>query len=352
MNTTSLAVIDRSAPALPMAQLKARLDVIVEAMANVLEEGKDYGKIPGTDKPTLYKPGAEKLCLLFQLAAARPLVEDLSTLDEVRYRVSVPIEAPDGRVLSVGIGEASSNEEKYRWRRPVCDEEFADTADHHRREKWFRGQGGKSNFKGKQIRTSPADVANTILKMAHKRAFIHATLLATGASGVFNQDLEDFSKEIREAIVEADETATPKKEVKRASSSGRPPATTTAAGPADTKAPDVLITNPSKVKDVKHKKKANGADVYWLVLEGDREEYSTSDGTIAVELEKFKGTDHLVRVTYKDNVWKDKTYHNIENFAIADATPPAAAPAPSAEPPTPPASSSLPLTASDIPFGR
>src|SRR4051812_6500875 len=107
--TVALQVIDRGAGT-AIQQLQSRMQTILDVMANVLEDGKDYGKIPGTDKPTLYKPGAEKLMLTFQLAAARPTLEDLSNEDEIRYRVNVPIEGIDGRVIAVGVGEASSNE--------------------------------------------------------------------------------------------------------------------------------------------------------------------------------------------------------------------------------------------------
>ncbi len=37
-----------------------------------------------------------------------------------------------------------------------------------------------------------ADLANTILKMADKRALVAATLIATGLSEYFTQDIEDF----------------------------------------------------------------------------------------------------------------------------------------------------------------
>ena len=309
--TTQALVIDRSAGT-ETSQLQRRMRLITEVMANVLEEGKDYGRIPGTDKPTLYKPGAEKLMLTFQLAAARPDLEDLTTVDEVRYRVSVPIEGPEGRVLAVGIGEASSNEEKYRWRKPVCDEEWDETPAACRREKWFRGQGGKA-YKGKQLRTSPADLANTVLKMAHKRAFIHGTLLATGASSVFNQDLEDFTAELREALTESDEPAAPKKPVTRASASGKPQSAKAAAAPAP------LVTDAQRVVDVRQATDKKGKAFYILTLDGDPREYITRDATHAMVLEQFKGTNNLIRVSYRINEWQGRVYSNLENFAIADA---------------------------------
>lgn len=323
-----MAVIERG-PGTSIAQMQSRSVLIRQVMANVLEEGKDYGKIPGTDKPTLFKPGAEKLCLTFALAAAQPTVEDLSTADAVRYRVHVPIEAPDGRVLAVGVGEASTDEEKYRWRKPVCDEEFEDTPAELRRLKWFRGREG--GYQGKQVRTSPADLANTVLKMAHKRAFVGGTLLATGASSVFNQDVEDFAKELHENILD-DET--PKPQVRRASEKAKP------AGPAPAGA---LITAPLKVKDVKvfGKDKNN----YAVTLVGHGNEYTTKNEKLALELEKFKGTDHLLQITFEDNDFNGKTYHNIKSFAVVEpaAATPAAEPAPAA---------AAPLTSDQIPFGK
>ena len=44
-----------------------------------------HGKIPGTDKPTLYKNGAEVLCMVFRIAQSHEVV-DMSTADVVRYR--------------------------------------------------------------------------------------------------------------------------------------------------------------------------------------------------------------------------------------------------------------------------
>ncbi len=337
MATALSTVIDRGAGT-AVQHLQSRMRTILDVMANVLEESKDYGKIPGTDKPTLYKPGAEKLMLTFELAAAEPHVDDLSTPDEIRYRLRVPIEAADGRVIAVGIGEASSNEEKYRWRRPVCDEEFAETPEHLRREKWFKGFQNKPAYKGKQIRTSPADVANTILKMAHKRGFVHGTLLATGASSVFNQDLEDFTKEVREAVIEADETSKPK--VQRASEKGKPVAAE--AKPVEAQ----LVTAPAKMKavrgvDVKTGKHA-GETMYVLLLEGVVGEYTTFDKALATEAEKFVGTSHSVKIAFDKNEWQGKTYLNAKTLVIADAdVPPAADKAAGA-----------PLDQSQIPFGR
>jgi hypothetical protein len=182
----------------------ARMTRILEIMESVMKDGTHYGQIPGTPKPTLYKAGAEKLLVTFQIAASVKDVIDLSTADEARYRVRVEgVSQATGVVLGEAWGECSSNEEKYRWRRPVCDEEFTDTPADQRREVYKRGPGGKA-YKQKQVRTSPADVANTILQMATKRALVPMTRVVLACSDIFAQDLEDMPEELREFVVEGE----------------------------------------------------------------------------------------------------------------------------------------------------
>jgi len=185
---------------LTAVQVKAQVQLIQEVMAAVIEKDVHYGTIPGTKKPTLYKPGSEKILTTFRIAAYPKEVDDLSTFDEIRYRVKVHgLSMNDGRLIGVGIGECSSNEEKYKWRKPVCDAEFDETPEDRRREVWKKYD--QKPYKQKQVRMNPSDVANTILKMAKKRAQIDLTLTATGASDVFDQDLEDMSPEVRGAVV-------------------------------------------------------------------------------------------------------------------------------------------------------
>lgn len=305
--TLDLARVERGEPT-AVAVLQSRMDTILDVMANVLETGKDYGKIPGTDKPTLFKPGAEKLCLTFSLAASDPLVEDLSTDDEIRYRLRVPITASDGRVLAVGIGEASTGEEKYRWRRPVCDEEFAETPRELRREKWFRGRDGKGNWKATQVRTVPTDLANTVLKMAHKRAFIHATLLATGASSVFNQDLEDFTKELAESVIEGsvEHQAAPS-----ARSTITPPARKSSGNAASSLTAVGVLT-----------KCARSGPQWVVTLQNDKREFTTRDDALGQTAAQLQGKP--VRVTFTEKVGERKTFYNVT--AIAAVEPPAEAP--------------------------
>lgn len=196
----ALATIDRGF--LAVADVTARVRRVQEIMRDLMIKDTHYGQIPGTPKPTLYQPGAELLCVTFRIAPS-PRVEDLSTGDAIRYRVTMQATSQQtGEMLGEGIGECSSDEEKYRWRKPVCNEEWDETPADFRREKWQRGNSSQGNYKIKQVRTSPADIANTVLKMAYKRALISMTRTVLGCSDIFAQDLEDLSPEIREVVVD------------------------------------------------------------------------------------------------------------------------------------------------------
>jgi len=182
-------------------EIQAQVQAIAQVMSAVMKDGVHFGKIPGCgDKPALLKAGAEKLMATFRLAAD-PQVQDLSTADEVRYRVTVRMLTFDGTFVGSGIGECSSNEEKYKWRKAVCTEEFEETPEDRKRKKWVKPYN-KTAFQLSQIRTQPADVANTILKMAKKRALVDGVITATAASDIFAQDLEDMPDELRETAVE------------------------------------------------------------------------------------------------------------------------------------------------------
>jgi len=183
-------------PTLSVESLKARIQLIQKALRSVMKSGTHYGKIPGAgDKLTLFKPGAEMLGAMFRIAPSYK-TEDLSDSDCVRYRVTcIGTHQDTGTVLGEGMGEASTNEEKYRWRNAVCDEEFDEAPEDRRRVKWQRGKDGA--YQRYQIRTVPADVANTVLKMACKRAQVAMAINVTGCSDMFTQDLEDMPEELR-----------------------------------------------------------------------------------------------------------------------------------------------------------
>lgn len=192
----------------------------------VMDEGLHYGVIPGTGtKPTLLKPGAEMLLSNMGLNAcfvdAEPPVVDVMGTEHggeayLRYRRICriyrqlgPTEA-ERMIVAEAAGSCSSWETKYRYRNdqrkcPECGKPAI-----------IKGKteygGGFVCFKkkdgcgakfadndpaivgqavGKVANPDVAELENTILKMADKRALVAATLIATGCSDIFTQDAED-----------------------------------------------------------------------------------------------------------------------------------------------------------------
>lgn len=177
-------------------EIRQRVNLVQEVMQGIMKRDTHYGTIPGTPKPTLYKPGAEVLCVTFRVAQEYE-IEDLSTADMARYRVTCAgVHQTTGIKLGEGVGECSSGEEKYKWRGAICSEEFDATPENMRRIKFAKYRGAVE--KKAQVRTEAADLANTVLKMACKRAMIAMTLNVTAASDIFTQDIEDLPEELRE----------------------------------------------------------------------------------------------------------------------------------------------------------
>jgi hypothetical protein len=194
---------------LDLRGLVDRRKKILTVVGSVMKEGVHYGTIPGCKKPSLYQPGAEVLASTFMLRP-RLRIDDLSSPTEIRYRVQAEIvHYPTGEIVGEGIGECSSAEEKYAWREALCDEEWDSFPETERRIKfkkvWSGPQGRREARieKIKQVRTSPADVANTILLMATKRCTVKGIRSTVGASDIFTQGIEDLP-DLR--MAEEDET--------------------------------------------------------------------------------------------------------------------------------------------------
>lgn len=199
MNTrdNNLPAIITAAPPMSAEQVRDHVNAVQAVMQSVMKDKVHYGIIPGTPKPSLWKPGAEVLCMAFHIDPEYE-VEDLSTADLYRYRVKcIGRHQHTGIRLGAGLGAASSNEEKYKWREALCDEEFEIALEGRKRIKFKKAYQSSSIEKKKQIRTEPDDIDNTVLKMACKRAQIAMTLNVTAASDIFTQDIEDLPEHLR-----------------------------------------------------------------------------------------------------------------------------------------------------------
>jgi predicted RNA-binding Zn-ribbon protein involved in translation (DUF1610 family) len=196
---------------------------------SVMVADMHYGVIPGTGtKPTLYKPGAEMLLANMGLQAEcsnelEPVLDYTGAIHGepmIKYNRSCTIYRQTGPtqneriVIAKASGSCSSWEPKYRYRNaalecPSCGKE---TIIRGKKEYGggflcFAKKGGcgakfgddafANAVQGKVANPDVAELDNTILKMADKRALVAATLIATGCSDIFTQDIEDMSPAAR-----------------------------------------------------------------------------------------------------------------------------------------------------------
>lgn len=185
-------------------ELRTQVAVIQDVMKSVMQNGQHYGVIQGCgDKPVLLKSGAEKLMATFKLGVD-PEIEVEDSGDSLTYRVRAKLfNIADGNFVGCGVGEASTLEDKYNWKASVSDAEWNAVAEDRKRIKYakpYQGWDGTT----KQVRTNYRDVANTVLKMAKKRALVDAVLTCTAASDIFTQDLEDYDDVLRQNLVDDD----------------------------------------------------------------------------------------------------------------------------------------------------
>ena len=174
-----------------VAELKQQITVIHQTMTELMKNETHYGVVPGCGKKqVLLKPGAELIMTLFRIGSELT-VEEFSDGFDVRYRVTARgFHIPTGNTIGYGIGEASTSEKKYKWRAAVCHEEYEATPETRRQIAYLK------DFKGnivptEQVRQNPADILNTVLKMAKKRAQVDLCLTATACSDIFVQDIDD-----------------------------------------------------------------------------------------------------------------------------------------------------------------
>ena len=197
-----------------IASAKARLQELQAFVREVMVEGEDYGTIPGTDKPALYKPGAEKLCEIYGLSQEPKVVTRIEDWDKPFFHYEVRcdlVSKRTGRVIGSGFGSCNSHESRYRWRMadrkcPVCGRESIIRGKEEFGGGWlcFRKRGGcgaKFNdddpvildqLVGRVENEDICTLVNTFLKMAKKRAVVDGVLSVTRSSGLFTQDVEDF----------------------------------------------------------------------------------------------------------------------------------------------------------------
>jgi hypothetical protein len=235
---TYAGLIMHSAPAEARRRMEELQAFIKEVMigpilhpdGSVKTHGIDFDIIPGTNKPTLLQPGAQKLCELYGLAAEFIFDEKQEDWDKpfFYYRVrTILTDRRTGAFVGMGIGSCNSREKKYagRWVAEGEAPSWLDVKALKKREglEWLwkskLRDRGISSVDGLQTKERDGrdgekytvygvksvlvfvpnddvpDLVNTFQKMGCKRSHVHAVLQVTRSAGIFAQDIEDVPPE-------------------------------------------------------------------------------------------------------------------------------------------------------------
>lgn len=224
----------------------------------------DYGIIPGTDKPTLFKAGAEKLCELYGFSIFIAEIREIPDYETGHYRVVCRVALQhkgSGAIAAEGVGECSTRESKYAYRWVYANDVPAGADKTKLPKREFTSRNGQTYVRYRLDNDDLFSVWNTVLKMAKKRALVDATLSATRSSGLFSQSVDRLEEwvdaEFREVGDEAPGESTPvaaerAARGKRSSQSAKPTAATAPKTdePEPEFAPEPEPANPPGVQDV------------------------------------------------------------------------------------------------------
>ena len=231
---------------IPLSEAQSWYNEFVTFSRSILKMDLDYGIIPGTPKPSLYKPGAEKLRLVYGLSSEHECIEKTADLERpfIDYTYRCTIRSKQGQLLAQCDGSCNSMEPKFgfSWktidklpegidasklpsklsRKRVTEFDFAiqkgetsgayskppaywnkwklaihsGIAKKHRVQRFGKGLDEwvmeETVILYRIANPNVIGMKNTIMKMAQKRAFVGAILLATGASEFYTQDIEDM----------------------------------------------------------------------------------------------------------------------------------------------------------------
>jgi len=169
-NYNALSVID-SVDIREVTGTMAKISQFQQVVQKNLKKDYDYGIVPGTQKPSLLKPGAEKIFMLLGMRSEFEMVDSTRDFDKGFFQYAVKCKLYKGDVLiTEGIGAANNRERKW-------------------------------------LKQDPYSVDNTVLKMARKRSMTDAALTVGSLSDIFTQDLSDDT-DIEGQPVQQKKTAT------------------------------------------------------------------------------------------------------------------------------------------------
>ena len=162
-----------------MTDQRKQLERFVQSQ---LLEGTDFGAIPGITGKSLFKPGAEKLASIYQLGSRIVKIDREVNIKEnfAMFEVTVEVfHVPSGKAISQCSAVTNSQELKYREKKD-----------------WT---GVPKGGVPKKIPQLIGDILNTLSKMAQKRAFVGAVIMATKASDFLTHDLAEDEEDYNDA---------------------------------------------------------------------------------------------------------------------------------------------------------
>ena len=209
----ALATMSESDFEVALEAMKKTRERLKRVHKEVMTKDVDYGVIPGTNKPTLLKPGAE---ILFKMNRCTPRFErqrsqgDGVHAPHILWDSTCLATDADGVVIAEGSGSCNSFEKKYRYRNAdrKCPECGATAIIKSAAQYgggfvcWKKRDGCGAKFgdddaqiteqmAGQVENPDPYEQENTLKKMADKRAMVACALSLQAASGSFTQDLDD-----------------------------------------------------------------------------------------------------------------------------------------------------------------
>ena len=191
--------------------LIAHLEAIHDLKKRAMIEGIDYGVTPGTkSKPTLFKPGAEKLQMRFGLSPRFATTKTYSADGHLSVETTCFI---SGQFVGEADSSCSTRESKYAWRTgarlcPRCGKDSIIKGKDEYGGGWicFAKRGGcgakftdaDTSITGQQagrvVNPDLADSYNTVIRMAQKRAYVGAIRLACCCSSLFDEEIPGLTE--------------------------------------------------------------------------------------------------------------------------------------------------------------
>jgi hypothetical protein len=165
-----------------------------ELKNGILKNGTDYYYGKNSGKPVLLKPGAEKIARLFGfhlevLECIKEITDESNNYLDYTYRCVITDR--EGKRIGICEGSANSREDQFRYsylrRDKIPSDEVIKEMRKENRGFWKRIDS-RWVWVEKVENQNIFNLKNRIQKMAQKRAFVGAVLIAAGASEFFTQD--------------------------------------------------------------------------------------------------------------------------------------------------------------------